>query len=71
MTNTTTASVAPFGAIAIFRTINTVETIFSALQMRRANNKNNKALRGLSSAQLADIGISRHGRNYCRNSRFD
>ncbi|WP_424927649.1 DUF1127 domain-containing protein [Amaricoccus tamworthensis] len=49
----------PFGAITLHRIIHLVDQVYLTIRFWRRSNAARKALRGLSDAQLTDIGLHR------------
>ncbi len=49
----------PFGAISTFRIVNGIDTVLNGVVATYHAYKTEKTLRGLSNAQLEDIGLER------------
>lgn len=59
MATTITTAAAPFGAITIHRVVTAVSGAAASLRAWNETRRTINALRGLSPAQLDDIGLSR------------
>ena len=55
----TTSRAVPFGAVSTFRIINVIDAAFGSVAGAYRAHKTEKALHGLSNAQLEDIGLER------------
>jgi len=49
----------PFGAVSTFRIVNVFDSLLSGIMSAYRAHKTEKTLRGLSNAQLEDIGLER------------
>jgi len=54
-----TSRAVPFGAVSTFRIVNLFDATFSSIVRAYYAHKTEKALNGLSNAQLEDIGLER------------
>ena len=54
-----TSRAVPFGAVSTFRIVNLFDATFNSIVRAYNAHKTEKALNGLSNAQLEDIGLER------------
>jgi len=54
-----TSRAVPFGAVSTFRIVNLFDATFNSIVRAYHAHKTEKALNGLSNAQLEDIGLER------------